>query len=132
MERKQPKVVAACLGEKDGKFLLAKEKVESGKQMWLIPGGSVEFGETIEHAAVREVKEETNLDVEIVRLVDFRQSIHVQYDYHSVIFFFHAMPVSDELRLAEEILEARYFTKQEIKELDLVYSAKWFFSQYFN
>jgi 8-oxo-dGTP diphosphatase len=132
MERKQPKVVAACLVEKDGKFLLAKEKVESGKQMWLIPGGSVEFGETIEHAAVREVKEETNLDVEIVRLVDFRQSIHVQYDYHSVIFFFHAMPVSDELRLAEEILEARYFTKQEIKELDLVYSAKWFFSQYFN
>ena len=36
---------------------------------WTLPGGGVNAGETLEHAAVREVKEETGLDVEIVRLL---------------------------------------------------------------
>jgi ADP-ribose pyrophosphatase YjhB (NUDIX family) len=40
-----------------------------GKRYWSLPGGSMEAGESVEQAAVREVKEETGLDVRLTRLV---------------------------------------------------------------
>ena len=52
----------------ENKILLVKPKV-SDKRNWSLPGGKLEQGETIEQGIVREMKEETGLDVEIVRLL---------------------------------------------------------------
>lgn len=52
----------------DEKILLVKQKV-SDKRNWSLPGGKLEQGETIEQGIIREMKEETGLDVEIVRLL---------------------------------------------------------------
>ena len=52
----------------DEKLLLVKQKV-SDKRNWSLPGGKLEQGETIEQGIIREVKEETGLDVEIIRLL---------------------------------------------------------------
>lgn len=52
----------------DNKILLVKPKV-SDKRNWSLPGGKLEQGETIEQGIIREMKEETGLDVEIVRLL---------------------------------------------------------------
>ena len=54
---------------KDGKILLIKRKNEPFKGRWALPGGFVEYGETVEEAVLREVKEETGLDAEIKKLV---------------------------------------------------------------
>jgi len=54
---------------KENKVLLSKRKIDPCKGSWCLPGGRVEFGETLEEAIIREIKEETNLAVEKVRLV---------------------------------------------------------------
>ena len=50
------------------KILLVKQKV-SDKRNWSLPGGKLEQGETIEQGIIREMREETGLDVEIIRLL---------------------------------------------------------------
>lgn len=121
-----PKIIASALVEKDGKFLLVKETLEDNKDYWIVPGGHVEFGEKIKDTVKREIKEETNLDIEIVKFMDFKEAIFAKHGYHTVIFFFLAKPLTDEIVLSEEkVLDAKFFTKEELKDLNLVQSARW-------
>ena len=60
-----PKVAAAVLVLQDGKLLLVKRGVEPAMGEWAFPSGYVDRGEVVEDAALREVKEETGLDVEL-------------------------------------------------------------------
>ncbi len=122
---KLPKIIASALVEKDGKFLMVKETLEDNKDYWIVPGGHVEFGEKIEDTVKREMKEETNLDIEIVKFLGFKEAIHTKHGYHTVIFFFLAKSLSDKLVLDKQLLDAKFFTKEELKDLDLVQSAKW-------
>ena len=52
---------------KDGKFLMLQRKGSHGEGTWSIPGGHLEFGESFESTAKREVLEETNLNIKNVR-----------------------------------------------------------------
>ena len=131
MERKLPKVIVSALIEKDGKFLLSKETLEDGKEHWIIPGGTVEFGETLEQALNREIMEELGLCLESVSFITFKETMNLKYDYHTVIFFFRARPVGD-IRLGDGVLEARFFSKQEVAGLNLVETARWFVETYAN
>jgi 8-oxo-dGTP diphosphatase len=60
--------VDAVILEQGGVYLI-KRKNDPFKGMWALPGGFVEYGETVEHAVEREVKEETGLHVKITNLV---------------------------------------------------------------
>ena len=62
-----PKVGVACIVWKDGKFLMGQRRGSHGDGTWSVPGGHLEFGETFEDTAVREVMEETGLEIENVR-----------------------------------------------------------------
>lgn len=126
----KPKIVVAAVIEKDGKYLLIKEKLSSGNEKWIVPGGKVEFGEKLEDAVKREIKEETNLDIEILEFLDFYEAVYPDYDYHTVIFFFHAIPINHDMKLEDHILESKFFTKDEINNHELVDSAQWLFENY--
>jgi len=52
----------------DGKVLLVKRGREPFRGEWALPGGRIEEGETAEQCAMREMKEETGLDVELIAL----------------------------------------------------------------
>lgn len=59
-----PKVVAVV-----DTLLLGKRNIEPSKGLWNFCGGYVELGETVEEAAIRETKEEANLDVQLDKLI---------------------------------------------------------------
>ncbi len=125
----RPKVVVAALVEKDGAYLLAKQVMEDGSDQWVVPGGKVEFSESLKEAAIRELKEETGFDIEITKFVDFHEAIHTKFDYHTVIFFFLAKIKSGSLVLEPELKDAQFFTREQMKEVKLVTSAKWLFER---
>lgn len=51
------------------KVLLIKRKIKPFKGFWTIPGGHIDFGETSQESLIREIKEETNIDVEVEQLI---------------------------------------------------------------
>ena len=71
----QPVVGVGAIIVCDGKILLEKRRGEPGKGRWSVPGGLVELGETTVEAIIREVKEETGLDVAEPELIDVVDNI---------------------------------------------------------
>jgi mutator protein MutT len=70
MRSESPKVRATAVLIEDGNILLVEQRVtESLARRWSLPGGTLELGETLEDCIVREMKEETRLDVVIDRLL---------------------------------------------------------------
>ena len=61
-----PKPTATLVCPKGNQILLVKRAFQPGKGFWGLPGGFVELNETPEIAAVRELKEETNLDGNVI------------------------------------------------------------------
>ena len=64
-----PVPAACCILSRGNEILFVKRAVEPCKGLWSLPGGFVEIGETPEHAAVRELHEETNLNAIRLRLM---------------------------------------------------------------
>jgi 8-oxo-dGTP diphosphatase len=78
--------VGAIIFNKEGKVFLAKRGAEARneKHRWEFPGGSVEFGETLENALVREIREEYGFIVEVVQLLDVVNHILQEEKQHWV------------------------------------------------
>ncbi len=123
MEQK-PRLTAAVLVMHDGKFLLAERNKENYNSYWIIPGGGVEFGETIRDAALREIKQETNLDVDIIRLLCHKEIINVPGNYHSVVFYYLAKPKHLDIKADDDVSKAKFFTIDEIKKLKIAESVE--------
>jgi ADP-ribose pyrophosphatase YjhB (NUDIX family) len=65
-----PKPVACAItANPDGNLLLLRRGFEPNRGRWSMPGGFVDLGESVEDAAIRETKEETNLDIGLTNLV---------------------------------------------------------------
>jgi len=90
----------------DGKVLLTKRE---DFEVWCLPGGGVEDGETLAEGAIREAKEETGLDVELTRLVGVYSRIGAgMHDVHAILYV--AKPIGGELRTQpNETIEVAYF-----------------------
>ena len=64
-----PVPIVAVVVNRDSKILIVKRGIEPQKGKWVLPGGFVDYDESPEQAAIRELKEETNLDAEDVKLI---------------------------------------------------------------
>lgn len=105
-----PAVAAAIFNEK-GEVLLQKRR-DTNK--WCIISGHVEFGETVEHAVLREIAEETNTKAHIVRFIGLYSSPESQV-YHYPERTVQYITSYFEVRLAEGIAEG--FENEETGEL---------------
>jgi len=89
----------------DNGFVFIKRKNEPFKNMWALPGGFVDIGETIPDAAVREAKEETGLDVELIRMIGVYSDPKRDPRGHTVSIAYLAKPVGGELKAADDAKE---------------------------
>jgi len=99
---------------RDGRVLIVRRGRPPAHGLYTLPGGGVELGETLEEAVIREVREETGLEIAPVDLVGFRQAIardaEGRVKRHFVILPFAARWVQGEISLNEELAEAHWLT----------------------
>jgi 8-oxo-dGTP diphosphatase len=120
----------------DGKIILVKRRAEPGKDRWSIPGGSVHLSEKVQDATVREAKEESGLDIEIVddRPMGVFDSIVTdergRTKYHFTLLEFLARPKGGSLKAAEDAADARWVPLDEVKKYDLTTSFRAFFEKH--
>lgn len=82
MNEARPLVGLGVIVEKDGKVLIGKRLASHGSGTYMIPGGHLEFGETFEECAQREVLEETGIEIKNLTLICVRNDI--EYEKHYV------------------------------------------------
>jgi mutator protein MutT len=110
----------------DGKILLVKQELVE-QTHWSFPGGALEFGETIEQCLVREMKEETGLDIKVKELLYICDRFH-QLNRHVVDMTFLVEKVGGELRSNSFIDKDREIIR-EIKMVSIDEIPNYGFSQ---
>jgi 8-oxo-dGTP diphosphatase len=105
-----PKVATGAIFSLDGGILLVQRAIEPSYGKWVFPGGYVDRGESLEAAAIREVKEECGLDVRLARLLGVYSS-----PGNPVILIAYVGEVTGgSLTVDEEGLAARAFPPEKI------------------
>jgi len=97
----RPAVGVAVIVIKNGKVLLGKRLNAHGSGTWAFPGGHLEFGESIEGCAKREVFEETGLLIKRTQCVAYTNDIFKEEKKHYVTLFVVSEYDSGELQLKE-------------------------------
>lgn len=87
---------------RDDEVLLAERGKRPSQNFWSIPGGAQELGETVEETGVREIREETGLEIEVLGLVDVIDSISHDSD-GKVQFHYTLVDLMAEWRSGEAI-----------------------------
>ena len=108
-----------CVFDKDGKVLL---QCRGDSNKWGFPGGAIEIGETPEMAVIREVKEETGLDVKVSDLIGIYTDCDMEYPNgdkaHSILIAYELELISGQLNCDMfETVELKYFELDEMPEL---------------
>jgi ADP-ribose pyrophosphatase YjhB (NUDIX family) len=100
----RPQIAVSAAIFRDGRILLVRRARSPGKGLYSLPGGRVEFGESLHTALHREVAEETALTIEIVELAGWREVLPtVAGGGHYLIMSFAARWVAGEPVLNDEL-----------------------------
>jgi len=108
-----PAPVTCTLVDRDGSVLLVRRRYPPRRGHWCLPAGFVEVGESPSESAVREVSEETGLDVEITELIDCWAS---DEDPRTpvVSFAFAARVTGGALEPGDDAEEAAFFSRDSL------------------
>lgn len=111
-----PRLAVSAAIFRDNRFLLVQRARAPALGVWTLPGGRVEFGESLHQALNREVQEETALTIAIIGLAGLREALPnpARQPGHFVILPFAARWVAGEVNLNEELSDARWITPSEL------------------
>jgi 8-oxo-dGTP diphosphatase len=116
---------AIILNEDKTKVLLIKRGSKAYHGMWGLVSGKVDWGEEVKEAVIREAKEETNLDVEVVRFVGRYYDKRGRHPTKTMICLPHICKViGGELKAGDDALDVKWFSLEEIKYMDLAFDHK--------
>ena len=120
--------VRVVVRDEDGNILMVRQQ-HPEREIWLLPGGGIENGETSSMAAVREVKEETGLDISVERMLWHVEQLKDDGEQRYVNFFL-AHVTGGDLKLGEDpefdeagqvLREVRMISPDELPDLENVY-----------
>ena len=115
-------VGVGVLIRKDGRYLIVKRAADPDAGLWSVPGGLVEIGEKLAEAAMREAREETGLDVEIIDVLGAVDKIvreGPRIKYHFIIVDYLAEPKGGVMKPASDALDARWVEPEELPKYEL-------------
>lgn len=96
-----PRIGVAVLAVRDGRVLLGRRLGAHGAGTWALPGGHLEFGESIEGCAQRELAEETGLQASVFAPGPFTNNVAAAKGLHYVTLFMVAQDASGEAQRLE-------------------------------
>lgn len=115
---------SAVVFDDDRRKVLLTRRTDNGR--WCLPGGALDPGETVTESCIREVLEETGLDVEVVRLAGVYSDPHRLIEYadghrfHLISLNFETRVVGGALRESEETSEFLWASPEKLSEVDLM------------
>jgi 8-oxo-dGTP diphosphatase len=116
----RPQLAVSAAIFRDGKVLLVRRARSPGKGFYSLPGGRVEFGESLHAALHREVDEETALKIEIAGLAGWREVVPGRIGHgHFVIMSFAARWIAGEPVLNEELDDFKWCAPDALGDLKL-------------
>lgn len=103
-----PRVGVAAIITHNGRILLIRRKNVHGSGCWSTPGGHLDFGETPEQCAIREVQEEVGVEISNVRLVAFTNDFFETEGKHYLSLWMEGTLVSGEPKIAADYEVAEF------------------------
>ena len=105
----------------DFNFILIKRKNDPYKDYWALPGGFVEYGESVEDAAVREAKEETNIDVELIDLVNVYSKPDRDPRGHTITVAYIAKGDFTHKRADDDACDIGIFSQEKLNDINIAF-----------
>lgn len=97
-----------------GRVLLVKRKIHPFSGFWVIPGGHVEYGESTEKAAKREMKEELGVPVKIKKLIGVYSDPKRDPRYHIISIVYLVEKIKGKIKINEEASEFKFFSLKNL------------------
>lgn len=117
MPNNLPRIGSALLVQDGaGRILLGKRNKDPQRGYWVIPGGKIHSFESIADAAVRELKEETGLDVELVKHFGVYEIINPPEE-HRIVIYNWARVVGGIARASDDLIDLGFFEPRELYSL---------------
>ena len=118
----QPRIGVGAVLIHEGRVLLIRRGKEPLRGRWVVPGGTVELGETLEQALVREIEEETGLLVrprEVVTVFDRILREDGRVSYHYVIIDYLCDYVAGDARAGSDAEAVALVAREDLQAYDL-------------
>jgi len=111
------RVVLSSIITREGKILIGRKEESEGHPIsgqWIFPGGHLDYGENVEDAVKREIKEETGLQVKVYRLLDLYKKEYDSDRTPMVRLFYHCEAEKGNASAQDDLSEIKWVGAEEL------------------